>query len=306
MDNQKLFMEMLNDLMDYARANNNSISTGDIDDVFSEIELTGHQLEYIYDYMYSGGITVRGYVKVEDYNTPPKSDTEAAEDAKDAKDAEGVDRKRKIESDKKEQKKNAGTGGVYGREDSILSKSSNRLKDYRRNVKEIETVDEAGLEEACRRLLSGMADDADKNMIMERHLVTVINIASRYSGKGVSADELIQEGNLALVIGVKELDGLFEEPLGPDKKAAAICEDYLRKQIRSGIVEHIDSVIEQESNLAATIAKAGLINEAVKTLAKEYGRIATITELSQFTHIPVSEIRDIIRISGDSIEVGKE
>jgi len=43
----------------------------------------------------------------------------------------------------------------------------------------------------------------------------------------------------------------------------------------------------------------------VKTLATEYGRIATLSELSEFTHISEEEIMDIVRMSGNKIEIGK-
>jgi len=276
MDNQKLFMELLKDLMEYATANDNSISTAEIDDIFSDIELTAKQLEYVYDYMYSGGITVRGYIENPGINM--------------SKSAYSSNRK----------------ADYNDCEENESNKSSKRLKQYRKSVRELETASEDHLEEACRRLLSGMADEADKNVLIEKHLLTVINMVSKYTGKGVSADELIQEGNLALVLGVGELDGSYESEVDKAISAAAICESYLRNKIRSELITHIDSINAAESEMMAAAARVSLVNEAVKTLAKENGRIATITELSQYTHIPVSELRDIILLAGDSIEVAGE
>ena len=44
--------------------------------------------------------------------------------------------------------------------------------------------------------------------------------------------------------------------------------------------------------------------EAAKKLASEYGRVASISELSEYTKIPVNEIEDIIKFAGNTIETG--
>lgn len=48
----------------------------------------------------------------------------------------------------------------------------------------------------------------------------------------------------------------------------------------------------------------GLVYEAAKKLASEYGRVASISELSEYTKIPVNEIEDIIKFAGNTIETG--
>lgn len=258
MDDQRLFMELLNDVVNIARTNDNTITTKEITAYFSDIELTEEQLENIYDYLCKSNITVKGYVR------------------KMSADATGKD---------------------------MTAESSVRLKQYRKYVRELEVIGELELESICCDILEGIADEVVKHKLIEKHLVTVINMAAKYANRGVSSDELIEEGNLALVVGVKELHGMLPEH---DKMCAAdICEDYIRKKIRTAIIQYIDGFNEEESELYATIAKTGLVSEAVKKLAEEYGRVATIEELSEYTHIPVSEIQDIISISGDTIEVGK-
>lgn len=262
MDKQKIFMGLLTDIVEIARVNDNSITTEEIDDYFSEINLDDKQLEYVYEYLYKSNITVKGYVN-------------------------GIKKKSSDDS--------------VGLQSGIVE-SSVRIKQYRKNVKELEPAAPDVLEKACVAVLNGYANDAEKNIVIENHLAIVLNKAKQYANRGVSSDELIQEGNLALVMGVNELNSLGTcDNDNPVKK----CRNYLEEYIKRAIVEFVDKSNEEESDMYATVAKAGLVNEAVKTLATEYGRIATLSELSEFTHISEEEIMDIVRMSGNKIEIGK-
>ena len=53
------------------------------------------------------------------------------------------------------------------------------------------------------------------------------------------------------------------------------------------------------------LAKVNLLLEATHILAEEYGRIATIEELSEFTHMDLEEIRMYVDLSLDNIELGR-
>ena len=57
--------------------------------------------------------------------------------------------------------------------------------------------------------------------------------------------------------------------------------------------------------MSAVLARINLLLEATHTLAEEYGRIATIEELVEFTHMQEEEIRMYVELSRDNIELGK-
>ena len=67
----------------------------------------------------------------------------------------------------------------------------------------------------------------------------------------------------------------------------------------------IDAELEVESGLAAAMGKASLVYEASKQLAESMGKVATLRELSEFTHIPEDEIEDIVKFSGYAIKYSK-
>ena len=48
-----------------------------------------------------------------------------------------------------------------------------------------------------------------------------------------------------------------------------------------------------------------LLLEATRALAEEYGRVATIEELSDFTHMDMDEINMYVDFTDNKIELGK-
>ena len=183
-------------------------------------------------------------------------------------------------------------------------KSSGRMNGYKKNVSEIVSADKEKLRAAAKKLIYGKADISDKEYIIHSYLQMVINMAVRYANKGVSSDELVQEGNLALVVAVDEIAGAGEDFVKGNKDISDACEKYFRDKIREYIIRLIDNESKNDSEFSAAVAKAGLIYEATKHLAEQLGRVASLKELSEYTHIPENEIQDIIRFSGYTISLG--
>ncbi len=67
----------------------------------------------------------------------------------------------------------------------------------------------------------------------------------------------------------------------------------------------VDEELTDSDSITTILARVNLLHEATKALAEEYGRIATIEELSDFTHMSVEEIRMYVDLSKDKIEIGK-
>lgn len=265
MSDEKKFLEMLYEIVEIARINGDVITVKEIDDYFEGMDLTKEKLEAVYDYLIKGNITVKGYIA--DVGASVKEDYKNNSLAKKEK---------------------------YERE---VQKTSAYTKEYRRKVKEIkdEGTDAENLYNECL--------DTDNEVLREglikAYMPQVINYASKYANKGVLTDELIQEGNLSLVLAVNT----YMENLHNNKNRDFESFDkYVKNTIREGVIAIIDKETLTQSELMAAVGKAELVKEAVKHLANEFGRVATLKELSDFVHLSEEEIQDIVRFTGGQLE----
>ncbi len=299
MQDEKKFMEMLYDIVGMARVNGNSITTEEVDGYFEELSLNEKQKDAVYDYLCKGHIKVIGYTTV--------SEKAAAGDVMSEKPASENALYENGVFQKAAPKDNGGAESV-GKSaafaSDILSDKSGpdspRTKHYRKSVRETAAAG-SDLKKVYERVVSGGSDDETEESIINAYLPAVVNFSSRYSGRGVAKDELIQEGNLALILAVKNImSGLDCSVL----KNFSSFDSYIRESIRNGITDHIDSEIGREGELQVVIGKAQLVKDAAAYLSKELGRVASVRELSEYTHIPDDEINDIIRFSGNVLPFG--
>lgn len=261
MQDEKRFMELLYGIVDMARSNGNSITTKEVDEFFEELSLDEKQKDAVYNYLCKGHIKVIGYTVV-----PEDTASENGE-----------------QTNKDQTNKNP----EYGFE-------SHRTKHYRKAVREMQGAD---LKKLYERVVAGGNDDETSESLINAYLPVVINFSSRYSGRGAAGDELIQEGNLALILAVNNImSGLGCLALDSFNS----FDSYIRGSIRKGITDYIDSEIEREGELQVLLGKAQLVKDAAVYLSKELGRAASVYELSEYTHIPEDEINDIIKFSGDA------
>lgn len=118
-------------------------------------------------------------------------------------------------------------------------------------------------------------------------LKKVVEIASKYDVDDLLLDDMVQEGNIGLLMGLKVLQGKEEE--NPQK----ILEQFVREAIESYIEEESGEG-EQENSI---LAKVSLVHEAKETLAKELGSEPSIRQLAEYTRISEEEISDIVSLA---------
>ncbi len=179
---------------------------------------------------------------------------------------------------------------------------SKHTGEYRKTVKSISKSDDCSFEQIIIRLVSGNCDESDKERFISQYLDMVINMASHYSSKGVAVDELISEGNLSLVVTVNNLkNGILD--ISNSNNIIKNCDELVRNNIRNSLIEMIDEQYKNEGDLNYALAKANLVYEAANVLAEELCKVPDVNELSEYTHIPVEEIEEIIRFAGDVLPI---
>lgn len=180
-----------------------------------------------------------------------------------------------------------------GEKTTDSTQDSKYLRIYRKELRELPIYTPEELELLYERLKNGEEEVTGK--IVEAHLGRVLTLAGRYRGRGVPLEDLIQEGNLELMTCVSMLCGNRE--VKDIKKA-------IDHAVKSRLIEIVDEEISGLDSDNMVLARVNLLLEATRALAEEYGRIATIEELSEFTHMDRGEIEMYVELSRGKIEIG--
>lgn len=106
---------------------------------------------------------------------------------------------------------------------------------------------------------------------------------------------MIQEGNLELTSRVAMLCGNQE---------VIDYEKAIEHAVRSRLIELVDEELSDNDSISTVLARVNLLMEATRSLAEEYGRIATLEELADFAHMDREEIQMYVELSRNAIEIG--
>lgn len=142
--------------------------------------------------------------------------------------------------------------------------------------------------------LSAMAGDADAvRRLTELMLPEVPQIAKLYTGQGVSIEDLIGEGNVALSLGVTMLGAL---------EHAHEAQGMLGKMMMDAMEDFIVASAAEEKNDQKIADKVNKVADAANALQEELRRKVTVEELMEESGLSRKAIEDAIRISGGKIE----
>ena len=182
---KNIFLEKLGKLVEVAKGKHNALDVTEINNFFTGDDLSTEQMEQIYSYLEKRGIDV---IPVIDDSILAEETLLMDDDIDDSfmKDSDEED----IDLDAIDLLEGIGT------EDPV-----------RMYLKEIGTVPLLTADEElelAKRKADG--DEQAKDRLIEANLRLVVSIAKRYTGRGMSFLDLVQEGNLGLIKGVEKFD----------------------------------------------------------------------------------------------------
>lgn len=240
MDREVQFARTLEKIKQKARAQQNLISSREVEEAFADLSLTGEQLQMVYQYLAQNKI--------------------------------GVDEPLDVE-------------------ETLQETERDYLASYLEALQKLPAVT-AGEREAV--TLSAMAGDQDAvKRLTELMLPEVPQIAKLYIGQGVSLEDLIGEGNVALSLGVTMLGAL---------EHASEAEGMLGKMIMDAMEACIAADTEAAKKDRKIADKVNRVADVANTLSEELRRKVTVEELSQESGLSRKAIEDAVRISGGKIE----
>ena len=162
------------------------------------------------------------------------------------------------------------------------------LKEYQEDLKAFKPVTEQEREVLFEKMIKG--DSHAKNRIVEIYLPNVIEIAKEMHHPEIFLGDLIQEGNVGLILGVE---------LVTDTETA---HQTIIVQIRQSIQMLIEEHTELSNRDKKMVEKVTMLDEAIKTLTEELGRKVSIDELTVYMGMTEDEIEDILKLTGEETE----
>lgn len=137
-------------------------------------------------------------------------------------------------------------------------------------------------------------EDMAKKMLIEHYMDRVLAVAKEYAHQGLLIQDLVQEGNLGLMIGVDTL-GL--------KDADISCEAHLENEVHRAIRMALDEQNGSRDTEEQVTEKLNKLADSITELTEDLGRQITPEELSMYLDMPLEEIEDLLRIAGENIEM---
>lgn len=184
-----------------------------------------------------------------------------------------------------------GLGMPLNAEEFLSDEEKSYLDIYLEELADLEQLSQGEREAVLIQAMAG--EERAKERVIQAFLPDVVDIAKLYAGQGAFLEDLIGEGNLALITGV-ELVGSQETPA----EASGMLVNL--------IMEAMELYLEENAAAKARDEKlAKKVNEVAKKareLGEELHRKVSVEELAKETKLSQKAIRDAFRLSGYQIE----
>ena len=263
---KNIFLEKLGKLVEVAKGKHNALDVTEINNFFTGDELSTEQMEQIYSYLEKRGIDV---IPVIDESILSEEPILLDDDLDDSfmKDPEEED----IDLDAIDLLEGIGT------EDPV-----------RMYLKEIGTVPLLNADEElelAKRKADG--DERAKDRLIEANLRLVVSIAKRYTGRGMSFLELVQEGNLGLIKGVEKFD------YTKGYKLSTYATWWIRQSVTRALADQART-IRVPVHMVETINK---MSKMQRKLTLELGYEPSVAELADALDMSEEKVMEIMQIA---------
>ena len=266
------FLKKLEKLVEHAKTKRNTLDAGEINDFFTGDNLSPEQMDQIYSYLEGRNIDVvpvldeamltEDTVLLDDIDLDLDLDDDSF--IKDAEEEE-------IDLDAVDLLEGIGT------EDPV-----------RMYLKEIGTVPLLTADEEldlAQRKADG--DEFAKERLIEANLRLVVSIAKRYTGRGMSFLDLVQEGNLGLIKGVEKFD------YTKGYKLSTYATWWIRQSVTRALADQART-IRVPVHMVETINK---MSKMQRKLTLELGYEPSVTELAEALDMTEDKVMEIMQIA---------
>ncbi len=275
-NNQSVFEEKLNELVKLGHKKKNVIDNNDIQETFTDMELSEDNYEKIYETLEQSNIDILQIT--EDDNILPDDDILLSKVDVDDEDFNPAEEE---EVD------------VENIDLTVLEGVSveDPVRMYLKEIGKVALLTGEEEIELAKRMEAG--DEEAKKRLAEANLRLVVSIAKRYVGRGMLFLDLIQEGNLGLIKAVEKFD------YTKGYKFSTYATWWIRQAITRAIADQART-IRIPVHMVETINKLIRVN---RQLLQELGREPTPEETAEEMNLPVERVREILKISQEPVSL---
>lgn len=167
-----------------------------------------------------------------------------------------------------------------------LSEEEKRyLEIYEKELASIRPEGKGEKEGLFSQILTG--DVLAKQRLIELYLREVIEVAKAMRHKEIFLEDLIQEGNVGLILGVELIT------------SAEDAHATILGQVKASIQMYISEYEESKAKDETMIKKVDAMDAAITELTEELGRKVTIEELAVHLGISEEEVMDVLHLTGE-------
>ena len=261
MDKELMFGKALDEIRRKAASQGGFVDKNDIEDILNPLELEDEKIKMVYDYLKGRGI--RWELKVS--GGPSDKSTRDGYTASD--------------------------------EEAVLSEFAldetdvDFLKMYLDELADLEEISES---EKMAVTMSAMAGDTlSKEKLINCYLKNIAELSRIYTGQGVLIEDLIGEGNTALVRAVNMLDSQ-EKPED--------CEGFIIRLAMDSMEELVNEAVSEDKKAGRIAEKANKVYDKAMELAESMERRVTVKEVSEYSGLSEKTVREAMKLSGGAIE----
>ena len=262
---KEVFLDKLKKLVALGKSKQNALDATEINDFFAGDNLGPEQMDEIYNYLEHSNIDV----------VPVIDDAMLADDSMLLDD---------LDDDYREDK----DGEDIDLDAIDLLEGIGTEDPVRMYLKEIGTVPLLSADEEmelAKRKAQG--DESAKERLIEANLRLVVSIAKRYTGRGMSFLDLVQEGNLGLIKGVEKFD------YTKGYKLSTYATWWIRQSVTRALADQART-IRVPVHMVETINK---MSKMQRKLTLELGYEPSVTELAEALEMSEDKVMEIMQIA---------